>query len=262
MPPKTELPDHWWDKTYDELAEYFGVSRSTIGRWRRDLDLPKKTQWNRVEHTHGVSMTRVLYHLHHDAEMATPEMADALDISRGTLAEWFLEVDVHKRSRSEAEKLKNEKKSEEERRQQTRAAREELPDGGGTQMLWNEQPDEQMELVQEVAYLGADAREENGMKGVTGQDHPNWNGGKSIYDAVKKQLGDESWNTTRTRIRDRDGECRMCGCESDSLDVHHLIPLMAGGCHADELLIALCSECHRRVEAYISFECVLCDGDS
>jgi transposase len=125
------LEDLWFELSYDELNEELGVSKSTIYRWKQELDLPKKTQWNRVEHEHGVSMERVLYHLHHTAKMSTPLMADALDISRATLADWFHEVDVHKRSRSEAEKLKNEQMTQEERRKQTEKAREKLPDGGG-----------------------------------------------------------------------------------------------------------------------------------
>jgi hypothetical protein len=115
------------------------------------------------------------------------------------------------------------------------------------------------ESASENAALGADAREENGMLGVTGQDHPLWNGGKSIYDAVKKQIRrNESWEMTRARIRKRDGhECHMCGDETQQLHVHHIVPIMAGGCNADDLLISLCRSCHRTAESFLSFRTVL-----
>jgi predicted regulator of amino acid metabolism with ACT domain len=47
---------------------------------------------------HGVSLERVLSHLHRDAMMPPPTIADALNVSRKPLAEWFQRVDVHKRS--------------------------------------------------------------------------------------------------------------------------------------------------------------------
>lgn len=117
-----ELPSVYWEHGYDELSERFDCSKSTLVRARKHAGLPKKTDYNKVESTHGVSLERVLYHLHHDAEMSTPEMADALDISRGTLAEWFQREGVPKRSRSEAEKLKWDNMDEEQREKQVEAA--------------------------------------------------------------------------------------------------------------------------------------------
>lgn len=199
-----------------------------------------------------------LKRLYVDEQMSENQTADELGVSRDAVKNALRALNVDRRGQSEAEKVKNEKMTEEERREQTEDAREELPDGGYTQVLWDEQCDEQMEVAQEAAHLGADSREENGMAGVTGQEHPNWNGGKSIYDAVKKQLGDESWQTTRARIREQqNGECALCGSCIGTLDVHHIVPLMAGGCNADELLMGLCPPCHNRAEAFVQFEAVL-----
>lgn len=194
-----------------------------------------------------------------EEKMSENQVAKRLDVSRDAVSTAFQVLGIERRSRSEAEKLKNEQKTEEERRQQTESAREKLPDGGGLAIAWDEQFEEMQQSASVNATLGAEHREENGMKGVTGQDHPRWNGGKSIYDAVKKQIRrDESWETTRTRIRKRqDGECTVCSDCPDVLDVHHIVPLMAGGCNADELLMGLCSPCHRTVERYLSFEPVL-----
>lgn len=87
-----------------------------------------------------------------------------------------------------------------------------------------------------------------------GPAHPAWAGGKSVLDAVRKTIGSESWVSQRQRIRKRDdNQCQQCGIEGDELsqglDVHHIIPILAGGCNADELLMSLCPQCHNHIEA-------------
>lgn len=87
-----------------------------------------------------------------------------------------------------------------------------------------------------------------------GDTHHSWRGGKSVYEAVKRCLGDESWPATRRRIRVRaDGECQMCGGSpsGQGLDVHHIVPILSGGDHGDYNLMALCRSCHTTVEAYM-----------
>lgn len=127
-------------------------------------------------------------------------------------------------------------------------------DREGLQQIWEDRPESAREWASENAALGADGRDENGMEGVTGQEHPGWRGGKSIYDAVKKQLGSESWGSVRERIRERaDHECEACGKPANEighrdLDVHHIVPIMCGGTNQEWNLMALCPSCHRAVE--------------
>jgi len=90
-----------------------------------------------------------------------------------------------------------------------------------------------------------------------GRDHHNWRGGKSVYDAVKKLLTSQSWNSVAGQYREHvDGCCEMCGDSvdeasgGDQLDVHHIIPIMAGGTNGIWNLMALCRSCHVKVEAY------------
>lgn len=81
------------------------------------------------------------------------------------------------------------------------------------------------------------------------QSHHQWRGGKDVYHAVKHSIGTESWNTSRRQARSRADGCEMCGEHPDrKLDVHHIVPIMSGGCNADELLMCLCRTCHRKVE--------------
>lgn len=56
------------------------------------------------------------------------------------------------------------------------------------------------------------------------------------------------WNAIRRSILDRDRHrCRRCGATT-ALEVHHRIPLAAGGTNAPENLIVLCHACHRQAE--------------
>lgn len=131
------------------------------------------------------------------------------------------------------------------------------------------------EHLTEIAPLGTPARETNGMTGVTGedaplggvtgedhpaygtaswmegltgQDNPNWRGGKSIYDSVKKQLHGPSWQTARKRHRG--DECESCGESSGLLDLHHVVPLLAGGLNEEWNYMTLCRSCHNSAEWY------------
>lgn len=84
----------------------------------------------------------------------------------------------------------------------------------------------------------------------SGQQNPRWNGGSGIYAGLSAALGDRSWLSIREDVR---GEtCEVCGERPSgiSLDVHHIIPLRAGGTHAPELLMTLCRSCHMKAEAY------------
>lgn len=85
-----------------------------------------------------------------------------------------------------------------------------------------------------------------------GENNPAWTGGREIRTTVRDLIGDEPWDRTADRVREQ--SCETCGKEQTSdgrrLSVHHIVPIMAGGCNDPELLMTLCMTCHRRVEAY------------
>lgn len=82
----------------------------------------------------------------------------------------------------------------------------------------------------------------------TGQNHPNWTGGADLYEAIRENLSDKSWNTIAELSRN--DSCYKCGREAENLHEHHIIPVMYGGVNSEELLITLCPSCHRTVESY------------
>lgn len=252
--PRDEAMDvfeeQYWSKSYSELADITGYGTSTLSRWKDELGLPRKAEYNRVAYTHGVPLERVLYHLHHDALMSVKKMSEVLGVARATLDRWFSDTGVYKRGPSEAEEVKWAKYTEEERKErmaqmspevkevQQSAPPEELEE------WWEENPEKRSEW----GALGADARDENGMVGATGQDNPNWRGGKNVLDAVKKQLG-PYWKERREEAKERDEyECQNCGASDCKLDSHHVIPVMSGGTHGFWNLMTLCESCHHKAE--------------
>ena len=86
-------------------------------------------------------------------------------------------------------------------------------------------------------------------------NHPRWSGGESGIDFVRKHISDTHWKKIAARVREKyDNTCQKCGHIAEdgdrSLDVHHIVPLTAGGTNDEELLMPLCLDCHRTVESY------------
>lgn len=64
---------------------------------------------------------------------------------------------------------------------------------------------------------------------------------------------DPEWEARRQAILERDGNtCQGCGDEGSPLQVHHIVPLGAGGTNAKSNLIALCEQCHGRVHGGVT----------
>lgn len=88
----------------------------------------------------------------------------------------------------------------------------------------------------------------------TGPDHHSWRGGESLYFAVRRCIGDRSWEYIASEYREQIGHgCEWCGAEPPSdraLDVHHIVPIRSGGSHHEENLMVLCRSCHSTVERF------------
>jgi len=107
----------------------------------------------------------------------------------------------------------------------------------------------------EHQYCDFDCKSKHQGELISGSNHPRWSGGVTGIDYIRKNIGNEPWKKVAERVRKKyDHTCQNCGCETTdthrSLDVHHIVPLTAGGTNAEELLIPLCLKCHRKVESY------------
>ncbi len=103
-----------------------------------------------------------------------------------------------------------------------------------------------------TAHFCESCRSEWARERFSGDGNPRWRGGSDLYHGVKAVLPDRAWSDVAEEVRSRDEVCQMCGESSDTaeLDVHHIIPVLAGGLNRPELLMALCRSCHMKAEAY------------
>jgi hypothetical protein len=82
----------------------------------------------------------------------------------------------------------------------------------------------------------------------TGQDHPQWEGGARWYRSIRSSLGPTGWRTQRKEnLAD---ECALCGTGDETLALHHIVPVLAGGTNGEYNYMTLCRSCHNIVEAY------------
>jgi len=87
----------------------------------------------------------------------------------------------------------------------------------------------------------------------SGQGSPLWRGGYTHTGSLRKMMSERSWRRVADEVRQAAGrKCEKCGSPSDGkkLDVHHIVPLVAGGTNGSWNLMALCDSCHNTVEAY------------
>lgn len=221
------LKDNHWELSYSEISEEIGLSPRTVNmKAKHDLNLPKSTEKNQIEHNHAISIDRILHHLYYDAEMTTYEIAESLGVTRQSIHNWFEDAEIDRRSYSEALEIYWEGKDGMEH---TKPARDKLQKMGsnGEHISMTDHP----------------------MEGVTGQDSPNWKGGTSIYYAIRSQLHGDSWKSARNEYLSE--ECYKCGQSDGRLDLHHIIPILAGGTNEQWNLMTLCPSCHGQAESFI-----------
>lgn len=78
-----------------------------------------------------------------------------------------------------------------------------------------------------------------------------------LFVPVRVQLRTRSLAALRNYVVERaKGRCQLCGCEAPFkdkdglpyLEIHHIRPVREGGVDSAENLVALCPNCHRKVE--------------
>lgn len=104
--------------------------------------------------------------------------------------------------------------------------------------------------AREIKYWGL-AGECNGMYGVCGPDHPNWQGG--ITPERQAFYASLEWATACSAVWQRDeATCQRCGCGADKnvLHVHHIVSFAVEELRAEvSNLVLLCTACHQFVHS-------------
>lgn len=87
---------------------------------------------------------------------------------------------------------------------------------------------------------------------LSGPDHPHWNGGgRRLYRKLRLSYGTRTWGMVRENVVERDGNvCQFQGCGSETLAVHHIVPVLAGGTNSEDTLLSLCPHHHKVAEIY------------
>lgn len=214
----------------------------------------------RLEEKFGVPIESLLETQHHVLKRSKQQMAEELDVGVDWIREVMDDYDIEQRSISDITQQKWDTATDEKREKMLSAAHErtrELTESGENPLLnWAEQnPDALSEIGPEENLWHNQDGARHPLEGLRAQDNPNWRGGRSIYDAVRRLLADVAWDEIRERILERDSHrCRLCGKPSEQahngLDVHHIVPIMAGGTHGEWNLLAVCNSCHSKTERY------------
>lgn len=213
------LQENYFFKTYQEISQVLDMSVSVIHRKAKELGLPRKTQFNRIEHEYGMPMIKLLRLYHYDKEMSINEMAQEFGVARTDITRWMTRFGLQWRNRSEAERLKWSRMTLEQRKNQTKKAHEktrELIDNDehNFQELWRNDPKKAQAHVERIAPLGSVERERRGanwMSGRTGPLHPSWRGGKDEYHRLRSLASGNWWVEREKALKRDDYTCQNCG---------------------------------------------------
>jgi 5-methylcytosine-specific restriction endonuclease McrA len=82
----------------------------------------------------------------------------------------------------------------------------------------------------------------------SGQDSPHWRPGANLREEIRRLLPGPSWRQIREEHTSE--QCRLCGAE-EQLQLHHIVPILAGGTHHPDNLLTLCVGCHNRADGFI-----------
>jgi 5-methylcytosine-specific restriction endonuclease McrA len=103
-------------------------------------------------------------------------------------------------------------------------------------------------------YCSTDCRVEH----MRGMADPKWKGGATLHKTLLRSLSDGTgrWRSKRRELEEkRDPDCQMCGRSQSrndrGLQLHHIVPVLAGGTNHEDNLMFLCHRCHRAVDTYI-----------
>jgi len=230
-----------------EIADAAGCARTTVYDWldRHEIDR-ERGEGYRVSSPEKYRDKEWLEEKYHEERLSTSEIGELCDCHKQTIKLWLEKHDIEKRSRSEAAKVRMENNPE--------LAESLIESGKENLKKHGTSPKEAMSEEEFEEFCQRLSKERTGegnpMYGVTGRDNPCWKENKPQSQFYQSK----EWKGTRKEVLERDDhKCQSCGAtrseSRDTLDVHHIIPIAAGGGVFDvENLVSLCQKCHRKWE--------------
>ena len=182
----------------------------------------------------GLPIRDLLLHLYDEKKLGIKKIAKLLNVSDHVLWDWFHELKIPVRSRSEA--VANQWVDNQERKQAAALVGYRV---GRQSFLLNGSPSKSKAARKKISQ--AKRGKKNAMYGKIGSLHHAWKGGKITYRGA-------GWRSIRLLAIRRDGEkCQRCGSKK-KLEVHHIIPYRETQDNSLENLVTLCASCHKAVE--------------
>jgi|GEM_PF-3032635 len=232
----------YWDEwmSIRDIADELGCDHKTVARWLKRHDIERRSEGHPAA-DRELRDPEKLRELYWGEYLSTAEIADRYDCSRRQISYWLDKHDIQIRD----------------------------PGGDGRKHPWTRDDIPSGEVVERYTESDLTAKQiadrydctakvilrilhEQGADvdnpQARGHKNPNWRGGKRIYHAVRSELGPTCWPIQRERHLGN--ECESCGESDTPLELHHIVPLMAGGTNAEYNYMTLCAACHNTVEAH------------
>lgn len=224
--PISRKPSHI--RQYNYCSQY--CSRAGL-RQRRQRE---------IEQQFGEPIYDLLYRLYWSDNLGIKQIAKKIGVSDRNLWDWFDQLGIERRKRSDAVALQW-KDNDERRNEMSQRTKQEFQSGkrDPTYIVKVAKTDWARKRNSE-----SKQGEKNHMFGVTGPNNPHWKGGK-----IPVQEYGKEWRTIRKQVKERDGfRCRICG-SVENLNTHHIKPFRDNRVHDMNNLTTLCGSCHNKVHS-------------
>ena len=195
----------------------------------------RRRRQSEIEEQFGEPIKPLLERLYYDEKMGIKQIAKHINVSDRNLWNWFDELGIERRDKSEAVTLQwvgNDERKEQITEIFTKSIKSYYANGGISPAKL---PHVRKKISQ--AKMG----KKNWMYGRFGAKNPMWQGGKITYRG-------KGWDSIRVQVKRRDkNKCRRCGTDKD-LTVHHIVPYRETQDNSFDNLVTLCRKCHIKVE--------------
>lgn len=220
-----------------------GTSAHSIGSSELQLTLSHYSPDGKLHRDPFV--LRDLYVVH---GLTTTRMGELLGVNHGSISHW---MDKHEIAVADG------------RRQENGVKHPELADRESLQEMYHGEMLKASEIADRLGcseslvnyWMGRHDIDARTKSDYRGSRSATYNGGPTgnVYQYIRDSYMDACWVTYTKHMRGAGVECVLCGSTrtgGQAMNIHHIVPVMAGGTNGDYNLMPLCKSCHVRVESF------------